>query len=109
MTVTGSYLTGATEVDFGTAAAGIDKVLSASEMEVTSPKGSGTVDVTVTTPGGTSAKASADHFVYVSAPTVSKLSPNKGPRGGGTVVRITGSELVGATSVHFGGAAARID
>jgi hypothetical protein len=34
-------------------------------MLVTSPPGSGTVDVTVTGPGGTSAKSSADLFTYV--------------------------------------------
>ncbi len=78
-------------------------------MEVTSPKGSGTADISLTTVGGTAVNTSADHFAYVAAPAVSKISPNKGPRGGGTVVTITGSNLEGTTSVHFGTAAARID
>ncbi len=109
VTITGSNLAGATAVDFGSTAALIDKTVSASEIEVTSPKGSGTVDVTVTTAGGTSVKTAADHFSYVARPIVSKLSPNKGPVGGGTIVIITGSHLAGATAVHFGSTAALID
>ena len=32
-----------------------------------SPAGTGTVDVTVTTPGGTSATSAADQFTYIAA------------------------------------------
>jgi hypothetical protein len=38
----------------------------------------------------------------VIGPTVTKVSPVKGPAGGGTVVKITGSAFTGATAVHFG-------
>ena len=53
--------------------------------------GTGTVDVTVTTPSGTSATSSADQFTYLAAPTVTGISPTAGPLGGGTVVTITGT------------------
>jgi hypothetical protein len=109
VTITGSNLARATAVQFGASGAPIVKRVSASEIQVTSPKGSGTVDVTVTTAGGTSAKTAADHYGYVAAPIVSALSPNSGPVGGGTVVKITGSNLAGATAVYFGSSAAHID
>ena len=64
VTITGSNLAGATAVDFGASPAHIDKTVSPSEIEVTSPVGSGTVDVTVTTAGGTSVKSVADHYTY---------------------------------------------
>ena len=40
---------------------------TAKEITLSSPAGTGTVDVTVVTPNGTSATSSADHFSYVSA------------------------------------------
>ena len=64
------------------------------------------MDVTVTTPGGTSATSSADQFTYVAAPTVSGMSPTAGPPAGGTLVTITGTGFTGATAVDFGTTAA---
>ena len=64
VTITDSNLAAATSVSFGSTAAQIDKTVSASEIEATSPKGSGTVDVTVTTAAGTSPKTAADHYTY---------------------------------------------
>ena len=55
---------GATAVHFGTKRAKIDKILSLMQIRVTAPSGVGTVDVTVTTAGGTSAKNAADRFTY---------------------------------------------
>jgi len=63
VTITGSNLTGATAVDFGSAPAASFTV-SAGSIEATSPAGSGTVDVTVTTGGGTSLASPADQFTY---------------------------------------------
>ena len=51
-------------VHFGRAVAKIDWVVSATRIKVTAPKGSGTVDVTVTTSGGTSTKTLADRYNY---------------------------------------------
>ena len=49
-------------------------------VTATSPAGAaGTVDVTVTTPAGTSATSPADQFTYEAAPTVTAVSPVAGP------------------------------
>ena len=53
---------------FGTAAASAFTVDSDGQITATSPAGTGTVDVTVTTPYGTSATGSTDKFSYT-APT----------------------------------------
>ena len=62
-----------TAVDFGSAAATAFTVNSATSITATSPAGSGTVDVTVTTAGGTSAKTAADQFSYQAAPAATGL------------------------------------
>lgn len=69
VTITGSGFTGATNVFFGATAATGVTVASDSSITVTSPPGSGTVDVTVTTPLGTSVVGAADQFSYQSPPT----------------------------------------
>ena len=107
MTVTGANLTGATTVDFGTTA-GTSIVVNGggASLTVTSPaEANGTIDVTVITPGGTSAvNAPADHYQFVAnaAPTVTNVSPSAGPTGGATSVTVTGTNLTGETAVDFG-------
>jgi hypothetical protein len=66
VTVTGSGFTNATGVSFGAVAATNLAVASDTQLTVTSPAAatSGAVDVTVTTPGGTSATSAADQFTY---------------------------------------------
>lgn len=65
VTITGSGFTDVTEVEFGSVRA-VVTAQSDTEITVTSPPGSGTVDVTVVTPGGTSATNPADQFSYQS-------------------------------------------
>ena len=63
VTISGSGFTGATQVDFG----GVIVVITAisdTAITVTSPPGSGTVDITVVTPNGTSLTSTADQFTY---------------------------------------------
>jgi uncharacterized protein (TIGR03437 family) len=60
---TGTTVTGATTVQFGTAKATFT-VVSATKITATAPAGTGTVAVTVTTPLGTSAQTTADRFTY---------------------------------------------
>ena len=55
------------------------------------PSGSGTVDITVTTPGGTSPTTAADTYAYAPVPTITKVAPNHRSINGGTSVTITGS------------------
>jgi len=59
----GSGFTGATSVKFGSTPAKAT-VLSWGWIRAVSPPGSGTVDVTVTTPNGTSAPSVKDRFKY---------------------------------------------
>jgi hypothetical protein len=102
VTITGTNLTGATAVKFGATKASSFKVESATSIVATSPARTGTVDVTVTTAGGTSAISAADHFSFVPPPTVTNVEPSEGPEAGGTSVTITGTNLTGATAVKFG-------
>jgi len=66
VTITGTNFAGATLVDFGTVAARSFTVNAAgTQIVATSPaESAGTVHVTVTTAGGTSASSSADQFTY---------------------------------------------
>jgi hypothetical protein len=63
VTITGTNFTGATAVNFGATAATIISD-TATQITATSPAGVGTVDVTVTTPGGTSVTSPADQYTY---------------------------------------------
>ncbi len=101
VTITGSGFTGVSQVLFGTTAVSFT-VNSDKQITAVSPAGSGTVDVKVTTPGGTSATSSVDRFTYVPAPTVTGISTNTGPAAGGTSVIIRGSNFAGASKVLFG-------
>jgi hypothetical protein len=105
--ISGSNFTGATAVKFGSKAATSFSVDSATKITAVAPAGSaGTVDVKVTTAGGTSPASSADRFTYRAPPTVTAVSPSSGPTGGGTAVTVTGTNFTGATAVAFGGIAA---
>ena len=68
----------------------------------------GSVDVTVTTPAGTSATSAADCTPTSSPPTVTAVSPAAGSTLGGTLVTITGTNFSGATAVKFGATAATL-
>ena len=83
--------TGTTEVDFATTPVTGSRILVVNDTTilVNTPPGSGVVDVTVTTPEGTSAISPADQFTFTvaAAPTVTGLSPPSGPEAGGTPAR----------------------
>ena len=83
VTVTGTGFTGATSVTFGAVAAASFSVGSGSSITATSPAGTATVDVIVTTPGGTSSTSSADKFTYI-APTYA-VSATQDGTGNGTI------------------------
>lgn len=87
--ITGSNFTNATAVTFGGTAAGSFSVVSARQITATSPAGTGTVDVTVTTPGGTSATAGADRFSYAAVGSSITLSSSQNPSSAGQAVRFT--------------------
>ena len=106
VTITGANFGGATAVKFGSTSATGVKVVSETSITAVVPPGTGTLDVTVITPGGTSATGSSDKFSYVPLPAVTKVSPDKGPEAGGTSVTITGTNFSEATAVEFGSAGA---
>ncbi len=106
VTITGANFTGATAVKFGSTSATSLTVNSATQITAVAPAGAGTVDITVTAPGGTSATATADQFTYVSAPAVTAITATSGSTSGGTTVTITGSNFSGVTAVKFGAVAA---
>ena len=74
VTITGSGFTGTTGVDFGDTAASFT-VESDTMITATAPPGAGSVDITITTPGGTSSISTADQFQYQGAGAFGSLSP----------------------------------
>ena len=76
VTITGTALTSDSTVMFGTNAGTDVSCSSSTSCTATSPAGTplAAVDVTVTTPGGTSATSSADEFSYVTLPPTIQLS-----------------------------------
>ena len=115
VTVTGNNFVGTPTVHFGSTVASNVTVTSPTSLTAKAPPGSmGTVDVTVTNaappgvggPGPTSSTSASDQYTYGLAPTVTSVSPAVGPISGGTSVTVTGTNLGGATAVHFGSNAA---
>lgn len=107
ITITGTNFTASgMTVKFDTTLA-VFTYLDASTIVAVAPAHSGgTVDVSVTTPGGTSPNTAADDYIYTGSagPVISLLSPASGPVG--TTVIIAGSGFTGASLVTFGGVAA---
>ena len=105
VTISGTGFTGATAVTFGGTAATFT-VKSATQITATTPAhAAGTVNVVVTTPGGTA--TGTNKYTYVtSGPTLTSISPASGSTAGGTSVTISGTGFTGATAVTFGGTAA---
>jgi hypothetical protein len=105
VTVTGTGFSLASKVKFGTVDGDDLKVISDSSLQITSPAGTGMVQVAVIALGGTSAATNQDLFTYTTAPTIPSIadvSPNTGPTAGGTSVEITGSGFTGTEKVSFG-------
>jgi hypothetical protein len=101
VTITGSGFSGASAVHFGSTPAASFEVTSSTSIIAVSPAHTaGTADLTVTTPGGTSALVKGDRFKYGS-PTVTGVSPASGPLAGGTSVTITGSGFALGSETTF--------
>jgi hypothetical protein len=98
VTITGTNLGGATAVHFGQKLATVTASTPTS-VTVTSPAGSGLVETTVTTTGGTSNPLD---FFYASPPFVASISRVSGPLAGGNTVTLSGANLSTATAVGFG-------
>ncbi|MFI4991547.1 MAG: IPT/TIG domain-containing protein [Solirubrobacterales bacterium] len=108
VTINGTNLNDVLAVKFGSASAsGIQVRDPGSSISAEAPSGAGTTDVTVTTPGGTSATSPSDRFTYLPSATVTKIKPTKGPVSGETPVTISGTHLSEATAVRFGATSAK--
>jgi len=86
VSISGTGLAGATKVQFGSSNASSFTVDSSTLITAVAPaSASGTIDVTVTTPSGTSATGSGDHYTYRSGAVASSWGLNKdGELGNGT-------------------------
>jgi hypothetical protein len=82
VTITGTNFSAASTVEFGSISATKITFNSATSITATSPAGTGTVDLRVTTYNGTSAIAAADKFTYIGP-------PNPSSKGGGPVAVIS--------------------
>ncbi len=100
--ITGKNFGGVIGVSFSGTPAEVVTPVSQHEVQAVSPAGTGTVDVTVTTPEGTSAVVPNDEFTYVTTPAIQGIKPHSGSTLGGNSVTIAGSDFTGATAVSFG-------
>ncbi|MFJ7490397.1 IPT/TIG domain-containing protein [Streptomyces sp. NPDC097727] len=103
VTLTGTGFTGATSVSFGTVAAAFIAVSATQATAVVPAAPVGTVNVAITTPGGTSAGIP---YTYVAAPVLGSVTPAQGPLAGGNSITLSGTGFTGTTSVRFGANAA---
>jgi IPT/TIG domain len=99
VTLTGSGFTDVRGVRFGTNPAKSFTLNSATLITAIAPAGTGTVQVTVTTPAGTS---NTLPYSYAPLATLSDVLPAHGPTAGGNTVSLTGSGLTAVTDVRFG-------
>jgi hypothetical protein len=107
VTLTGQNFASGATVTFGGAAATSVVVVSATQITAnTPPHAQGTVNVTVTNSDGQSGTLASGFTFVALAPTVTSVSPNSGPTGGGTRVTLTGMNFLSGATVTFGGAAA---
>jgi hypothetical protein len=103
VTINGTNFLAGAAVKFGTTASATVTFVSATQLKAVAPAhATGTVDVTVTTPGGSSALVVADHYTYDAKPTVSSLAPTAGPTTGGNTVTINGTNFLAGAAVKFG-------
>ncbi|WP_245560436.1 IPT/TIG domain-containing protein, partial [Nocardia asiatica] len=86
--LTGTGLSTATAVNFGATPATSFVVNSDTQITAVVPAGTGTVQVTVTTAGGTT---NGVPLTYVGVPALTTAVPNVGPVTGGTTVVLTGT------------------
>jgi hypothetical protein len=103
--VTGTALSPGTAVRVGTTVVKDVKVLSATSIRFIAPvHATGTVDVTVTTPYGTSKATDTTRLTYVNPPrpVVTGLSVRQGWSNTSTTVLVTGTDVAGTTRVVIG-------
>jgi hypothetical protein len=105
LAIFGSGFNGTTSVTFGGVPAMSFTVDSATLISAVSPPGTSgnSVDVVVTDNDGSDSLNNGFTYTNNALPSISTVSPNSGPAAGGTTVTITGTNVLGVTSVTFGG------
>ena len=103
--ITGTGFFGTTAVSFGSTAAASFSTFGDTMIQALTPAGSGSVPVTVTTPGGS--VTSVGTFTYTGSPppatpVVDGLSVHTGSSLGGTSITIFGTGFTNLVSVQFG-------
>ncbi|WP_376691262.1 IPT/TIG domain-containing protein [Wenzhouxiangella sp. EGI_FJ10409] len=106
VTITGSDFQSGATVDIGGSACTGVTFIDATELDCTTPAGTGTADVVVTNPD-TQSDTLAGGFEYVAVPppSIASITPASGPEAGGTAVTITGSDFQSGATVDIGGSA----
>ncbi|HEX5741910.1 MAG TPA: IPT/TIG domain-containing protein [Pilimelia sp.] len=103
VTITGTGFTGVTDVRFGNQSSPGVTVTGPTQILAVTPPGSGTVDVTVVHPNGTSAVVPAGEFTYQAPPTPPPAPAPLTSTGTGTAPQTA------AVTVPSGGAATLLD
>ncbi|PIZ04590.1 MAG: hypothetical protein COY58_03405 [Gammaproteobacteria bacterium CG_4_10_14_0_8_um_filter_38_16] len=102
VTIFGKHLSDATGVTFGGQSASIVASTRHTITVTTPPNNVSTVNVVVTTKGGSATSAQTYAYV-VPTPTITSIAPNSGWTDGGASITITGANFSGTTNVSFGG------
>lgn len=109
LTINGTDFSAQSQVWFGSEQARVTDPVTSTVLHAIAPaESAGTVDVTVTTQGVTSATTTADEFTYdpsqpAVVPSITSISPASGPTQGSNEVIINGENLGGAIRIAFGG------
>lgn len=105
VTITGANFISPATVTFRGVTASNVNVVSSTTITATAPAGTtGTASVIVTTAAGTNAANSL--YTYVTAPTLTGVSPPAGTTAGGTAVTLTGTNFTTPATVTFNGTSA---
>ena len=105
VTITGANLDAASAVDFGTVPVDPGFVVadSSTAIEVDDPAHSvGPVEVTVTTPGGTSIGSVFTYVELTITSSATGITPTAGSTSGGTMVTVKGTGFTSTATVAFG-------
>ncbi len=97
VTISGSGFAGASSVHIGSAAATIVSDVASQIVVMTRPGTPGTVDVTVTTAGGTSPKVIGDRFTYIGS-TATSIASSANPVAVNHAVTFTASVVASGTT-----------
>jgi hypothetical protein len=108
VTITGTEFIVVTAVMFGpNPATSFSVNVGGTQITATAPAGTGTVDITVTALGGTSATSAADRFTYALVSSTTALSSSQNPSSGGQSVtftaQVTGAGPTGTVTFFDGG------